>query len=134
MVPDIASLIAQDWTSWTPTLGATGSMTYTSTTVQKAQYVQLGEKVIYEIKVVGTTGGTANTGLTFTLPVNAASESFTHGFAVMFISDASQTTKLGYVFIDSSQQTTATIRNSTDDNWGLGTVRGFGGVGIYEAA
>jgi hypothetical protein len=60
------------WATWTPTYGATGSMTFTSVTTVYAKYQRHGKRVRGIINANGTTGGTASTGLTFTLPVTAA--------------------------------------------------------------
>lgn len=58
--------------TWSPTLGASGSMTFTSTTVHEAKYGRDGRMIEFVIDVEGTIGGTPSYILTFTLPVEAA--------------------------------------------------------------
>lgn len=62
-------MLDMKWKNWTPTYDATGSMTWTSITTQIARYFQVGNTVYFQITATGTTGGTANTSVTFTLPV-----------------------------------------------------------------
>lgn len=54
--------------TWSPTWGATGSMTFTSVTTHWANYFRVDDWVFYEVGAQGTTGGTASTAITFTLP------------------------------------------------------------------
>jgi len=71
------------WTSWAPTLSASGSMTYTSTTVNFAKYIQINDIIYFKIDVTGTVGGTPGTHLKFTLPVNNNAEAVGGGATVV---------------------------------------------------
>lgn len=72
----LGKLASEDaWTAWVPTFTASGSMTYTSVTANKAVYHQVGKLVFFRIDASGTTGGTASNTLFFTLPV-AAKDTF----------------------------------------------------------
>lgn len=57
-----------DWTDWTPTLTASGSMTWTSRTITEARYMQIGKIVFFKVGITGTIGGSLSTELQFTLP------------------------------------------------------------------
>lgn len=61
------------WTPWTPTYGASGSMTYTSVTTNVAKYIRLGTACFCILNFNGTTGGTASTIITATLPFTGSS-------------------------------------------------------------
>lgn len=65
------------WTSWTPTLSASGSMTYTSTSITYAKYIQIGKLVYFKVFFTGTVGGTPSNGLNFTIPVTANADGVT---------------------------------------------------------
>jgi hypothetical protein len=56
------------WTDWTPTLTASGSMTWTSTSINEARYTQIGKIVFFKVNITGTVGGSLSTELQFTLP------------------------------------------------------------------
>ena len=57
------------WTAWTPTLTASGLMTWTATTIYLARYCQIGKVVYFQTCIFGTVGGTLDYALMFTLPV-----------------------------------------------------------------
>lgn len=56
------------WTAWTPTLTASGSMTYGSTSVSKARYKIIGKTMFVVLTFTGTTGGIADYYLFASLP------------------------------------------------------------------
>ena len=56
------------WLTWVPAYSASGSMTYTSVTASIAQYKVTDGKCFIQHRSTGTTGGTANTELRFSLP------------------------------------------------------------------
>lgn len=66
----IISTISGQWESYTPSLGASGSMTYTGTSVAVAKWIQIGSKIDVFSQFSGTLGGTAAALITMTLPVN----------------------------------------------------------------
>lgn len=61
-------------TSWTPTLGVTAPMTFTSTSIVFAKYFQIGKIVFFAASFSGTVGGTPGAVITMTLPVTAVSQ------------------------------------------------------------
>lgn len=56
------------WTDWTPTLTASSSMTWSSTSINEARYSQIGKIVFFKANITGIVGGTLSTELQFTLP------------------------------------------------------------------
>ena len=63
-------IFATRWLGWQPAYSASGSMTWTSVSTTKALYKIINDKMLYCLTAVGTTGGTANVALYFTLPFN----------------------------------------------------------------
>ena len=57
------------WATWTPTLSANGSMTWTLDDIEFARWMQVGKTVYFQVGLQGTAGGTPNTDLRFSLPV-----------------------------------------------------------------
>jgi len=126
------SAIAQSvpWTSWSPTLAASGSMTFTSTVVNYAKYVTFGKVLIFQCSVTGTTGGSAARYLSFTPPATLA-----QGSAILtgggYVNDNSQSP--GAVVFG---QTTSLIYVGRADfaNYTLAGSEGFSVFGIMELA
>jgi hypothetical protein len=121
------------WETWSPTLGATGSMTWTSTSVTWAKYIQIGKNVYFRVKATGTTGGTASNALTFTVPIAANTEMIT-GFASVgpaYVGDSVST--MGFSFFNNST-TEVAVRRYDGANFGLGASRSITVTGVYEAA
>ena len=59
------------WFNYTPTYGASGSMTYGSVTTTYAKFKIAGNTVSVGIRVTGTTGGTASNTITASLPITS---------------------------------------------------------------
>lgn len=57
------------WFNYTPTLGAAGTMTYTSTTVTYAKFMIANDICTVKISIGGTVGGTPSVQLTATTPI-----------------------------------------------------------------
>ena len=70
------------WEDYTPTLGAKGSMTFTSTSILAARFLEIGDLVHVQVHFTGTTGGTADPSLTCTLPTNAVATDFSFACTV----------------------------------------------------
>lgn len=68
----LVSAPSNGFKTWTPTLGASGSMTYTGTSVDYAKYWRLGKLYWFILRFTGTVGGTPSTILTATLPAASA--------------------------------------------------------------
>jgi hypothetical protein len=119
------------WTDWAPTYAASGSMTYTTVTTTRARYIQIGKTVVGTLIATGTTGGTASRGITFILPVTAASTSGLPGCAI--VSEDSGTTILAGTLLFSST-TELQIQKYDSSNFGLGSGRRVQVQFCYEAA
>lgn len=119
-------------TSYTPTLGATGSMTYTSTTIELARYLVKGPEVTVYFRFTGTTGGTAGVDITFTLPFTSAniSANVTYGNSIFIVNG---TVDQGHVIVGNNTAT-ANCQTRTQAVWGLGTGRLVFGVITYLRA
>lgn len=57
------------WFNWTPTVGASGSMTFTVTTTEVSKFCVNGNMCTSVVHLLGTTGGSASTTITCTLPI-----------------------------------------------------------------
>lgn len=117
------------FTSYTPTLSASGSMTYTSTTINLAQYLKIFDWGIVKFNITGTTGGTASTDLRLTLPAGWSWADTQNAQPLGTLTDS---TKQPAKFLPSSGVIIA--RNMTDANWGLGSGRQFDGAVIARLA
>ena len=115
------------WTSWTPTYGANGSMTYTSVTTDYAKYIQIGKTVHFQMSAFGTIGGTVDTRLTFTLPIDTLG---TATFAALVVSPNVES---GCGFISDSG-TVADVVRAVGGNWVLGPNRLMRVAGSYGVA
>lgn len=60
------------WFNYTPTVGAGGSMTFTVTTTEVANFCIVGNMCTAVTHLLGTTGGSASNVITHTLPVTPA--------------------------------------------------------------
>lgn len=114
------------WSDWTPTYGAGGSMTFTSVTTHLAKYSDLGSLLIWQISATGTTGGTAHTDLTFTLPFNFVN---TNIAGPTWVKDAG-TPMMGHW--SGTSNNIIVVRKSDDSNWTLGASTHFSFIGITE--
>lgn len=120
------------WTDWTPTLSATGAMTYTGTSIIYARYFVIGKLLHFAMRVTGTTGGTASTTIFFTPPVapkNIASSTIPCVAAVV-----DGTPRVGRCYIDTNTGGGAVVNQVTgaDGNYGLGAGRILIVSGFYE--
>jgi len=115
-----------DWFNWTPTLGASGSMTFTSTNILNARFKITGRQVTVSITTTGTTGGSASVNLTFTLPIVGARQY--NGFSA-YVGDGGDI--VGFGFLDSNKNKVF-IEKTGGDNFGLGAGRSFSCYGSYE--
>lgn len=120
-----------EFSTWSPSYSASGSMTFTSVTTDVAKYIRIGDLVLFFIKATGTTGGTPDTTLQFTIPITASSNAVSANSAlVAFTADTS--TVGGYGFI--STTTVAGVRKYDSNNYGSGSSRQIFCAGFYEAA
>ena len=61
------------WKSWEPTFTASGTMTFTVSSISYAKYIEVGKATFFNIRADGTTGGVASTEIRFTLPTRISS-------------------------------------------------------------
>ena len=117
------------FSSYTPTLAAGGSMTFTSTTITVASYMRVNKLGLIDVQISGTTGGSAHPDLTFTLPSgwSHADTNGTRGF--VRINDGGG---VGGEFLPSSG--IIVVRNLTGANWGIGAGRSYRGLVILRLA
>lgn len=115
------------WSTWSPTYGASGSMTFTSVSTTHAKYFQIGKFVVFKIHATGTTGGTASNAISVSLPVPCVGQNHLSGGSVTDggsgLASAVWATNVAIYFYkyDSS-------------NYALGASRQIVGTGIYEAS
>lgn len=119
-----------EWQNWTPTLSASGSMTYTSTIITVASYKVIGKTVFFRMAVNGTIGGTPSNYILFTLPIPMkapVNNSFT---GEAFDGDSS---RHGVATIRSIDANTVQVgRTSISSNWSAGSNRAWRASGFYE--
>jgi len=105
------------WFSWTPTEGASGSMTYTITSLDVSKFTIKGATVYCEFGCRGTTGGSASTTLTITPPVIPTSQlSIIGGGAMCYDSG----TVAGVWW---SASNVIMFNKYDSSNWGAGTTK-----------
>lgn len=114
--------------TWTPSYGATGSMTWTSVTTNKARFTAFSNRCFINLTAVGTTGGTASTGLTFTTPGDAISSSSAYLGAAKVVDTTSSVGFASFV----SSASTVQVRKYDASNYGLGAAREVDFTGFYE--
>ena len=111
------------WMTWLPTYAAGGSMTYTSSST--GVYQISGRKLFFNLVASGTTGGTTNAAITFTLPMAFATnlKGVCQGY------DASTASRT-YVYLSSGS--TVSVYGEAITNWGIGAGREFYPLGFYD--
>lgn len=123
--------LGRGWESWAPIYGGTGTMTYSGVTTEVAAYLRVGSIVFLRLRASGTTGGTASTGITFTLPISAVSgDYFEIGAASIFDS----TDDTGLVRVLNTDITRGVVYKRAISNYGLGATRVIAFFGAYRVA
>lgn len=127
-------LSPENWVvkAWSPSYGATGAMTFTGITTSRARYSLRGKICHIELSFSGTTGGTASTGITATLPAVAVNGTNVAPLARIF-NPASSTIDVGIATIGAGSNS-VTFQLSGGANWGLGAARGAEVIMDYEVA
>jgi hypothetical protein len=120
------SAIETEWTDWTPTYTPNGSMTFTSVTTTTARYKKNGKTLMFELNVSGTTGGSASSNITFTLPSGITTKN--SSYLVCYMNN-NGTGTTGYVRFDGSNN--AGLYKIDAGNFTLGTT-GFTGSFTIE--
>ena len=118
---------------WTPTLGGTGTMTYTGTSVVSAKYIITDRECrITSLRFDGTTGGTATTILTFTSPFKHYDKSL--AMIIGATLNADSTSKQGSATFSASTDSLVNVIHYDASAWGLGAARSVRFVGTYNIA
>lgn len=118
------------WKVWTPSFAAVSPMTFASVSIQIARYTQVGKSVQFAIAAVGTTGGTASIGPTFTLPVAAMNASYV---VSGLVADGGNNLG-GFAYPTAGNFGVMVVQRYDGANWALGSGRLFLVSGTYEAA
>lgn len=118
-----------EWRNWTPVYGATEAMTYTDVQTTYARYLVLDQLCFFGVSAEGTTGGTASSALTFTLPVRPLRKKFVLSCLVGDSTDVG-----GFAFIDEVGERLAKCSRYDAVNFGLGASRTINVSGFYEIA
>ena len=106
--------------TYQPQPSASGSMTYTSVTINTKLYQISGRTCCVWAQMTGTTGGTASTTIQFTAPI-ASSSSFASNIPLAgFTGDTG--VAAGFCFIGAASSTIS-VRKYDASNWGLGASR-----------
>lgn len=119
-----------DWTDWTPSYSATGTMTYTSVTTEIARYKREGSTVYFQIRATGITGVSASTGIYFTAPVvpsQGSSANLIGGGA-----SAGDIVTLGGALIWVASEQKFRVTKADGSNWNLGSAKVIVVQGFYE--
>lgn len=117
------------WQTWTPTYSAGGSMTYSSVTSNVARYCTIGSTVMFQLVATGTTGGTASTYVSFTLPVAPANTGDANVSGGCRCGDGGGVA--GHYRYDNSDAAVFVFKYDSS-NWGLGSGRQIMVQGQYE--
>jgi hypothetical protein len=113
------------WVDYTPTFGASGSMSVAVTTLAVARYRQVGKRVDIEIRAVLTTSGTASNTITISVPAGLqiqGSNTMVLNGQTMVIA-VGGTFNGGFSYITSSSPAQIDVRRYDAGNWDLGTGR-----------
>lgn len=117
----------EGWKTWFPTYSAGGSMTFTSVTTTLAKYQRTGNDVEFNLIAAGTTGGTADSRLRATMPINPTAEmegKVLHGWTAENSASISAVTYITGVLIE--------LRKYDATNYGLGVFRYLVASGRYR--
>jgi hypothetical protein len=116
------------WLGFTPTYSATGSMTYTSVTTGTNLYKITDKTLDCILFARGTTGGSASTTITATMPLtpDIGATSFpTNTIRTNAILIRNDNEEVGMLFIE-SQSNILTFRRDANANWTIGANKDIG--------
>ena len=119
------------WFTWAPTYSGNGSLTYTSVSTNIARFSISGTRATVVVKSNGTTGGTTNTTLYATAPVEAA-QSANSPAGTAYVSDAGGNSVVGFSFISAGTPDLLSFRKYDSSNWTLGAGSVCSGIFTYE--
>lgn len=101
-------------TSYSPTTGANGSMTWTSITTYRANHMKMGALVHIDVALLGTVGGTPSTELSISLPYAAVDDGQIQTFPLVIRDNLHYQFGYGYITNGTS---TLNIRKSSEAVW-----------------
>lgn len=123
-----------EWINWTPAYSTNipASFTFINVTTYQAKYCAIGKIVFFYNYFKGTTGGSADKSIIFTLPITASNSNMrTAGGCEIWNGGI----KSGFWVIDSYiNADKVMIQNYDYSNWGLGVGRGATVQGFYRIA
>jgi hypothetical protein len=127
------------WTSWTPTVTQSGSVTVTNT---RSRYARYGRLIIATWNLAVTGSGTGSNAVIVSLPVTAAAASVVFGSAQVFDTSAAQNyLALPYLASTTTVSLYTTSTDAADPRLGLTSFTAalasgdqITGTAIYEAA
>jgi|ERR1700722_10484754 len=117
--------------NYTPTLAAGGSMTYGTTTVNYAKFYVIGNLLSFEVDATGTTGGSADSRITFSLPItiiSAYSSTDNLPAAAASVNDSGHKAAM-LIFVSTS---ILGVQKYDASNWGIGSGRAISAAGFYQ--
>jgi len=120
------------WATWSPSYSASGSMTFTSVTTHIARYCQIEKIVYFQIRAIGTTGGTASNSLFFSLPSTPAITTDYSWGGGCIAWDTGGNIQPGWWCWDYATSKAEVHVDAT--NWSLGASTGFIVQGFYEVS
>jgi hypothetical protein len=103
----------QELLDWTPDFTQTGGMTFTGTSVTYAKYELRGRRCFIDVRFSGTTGGTADTQIEFTVPFTPSQTTVSMAGGTFDGGGGGAITRVESGRIIGAQKGTVT-------NWGLG--------------
>lgn len=116
-----------DTLTWTPASSANGSMTFTSVTIDVAEYQIVGKNLRFELEAVGTIGGTVNHTVIASLPFSARNASYFPAFSG-WVNTTGSSAIGGYCLYSSGS---AYFRRYDFGNWSAGAGRYINGNGTF---
>jgi len=127
---ELSSVTPPSWITYTPTVTPGGTMTYTGTTITGRYLVDYARRWCQiEVSADGTTGGTANSQFTVSLPVTATTAGTPVGVAVIDPTYAGFGVAGAGILTD---VTTLRVQHYNAQAYGLGAARGFVVSGGYR--
>lgn len=117
----------KEWTTWTPTVSNDASMTIGSVSITSAQYAVFGQVVFFNFELTFTTGGSADSDVSVTLPLTTANAVSFGGFVIDGGSE------IGGIAISTAGSATIKVKRYDSANWGLGASRKISLSGCYKS-
>ena len=127
---------------WIPTYSANGSMTYSSVTTTAAWYTQIGRLCFFQISASGTTGGSADSWIGASLPLDTVSSynsSTLQGAAAGSLAESGTPANTAHVWISDSDNGSGVnglvkVYKSDRTNLGLSSGTAMQVTGFYYTA